>query len=234
MGVDNMGKIGFIREENKSNDKSKKDGLRLKKLEVEFIGREKEIAPKNIEVLEEEINNTEVKKPKKKNRINRKIVSILVKNGIEEKYAKEISRNKEESDRFLKLINDKKENELENGSKIIKSRFTLREEEEDRLFFLDNRMDSLNSKLMDAISKLEQPMTNEILIDNILDNKPIIVDKVFEKEMKKVKSMLHEYKEIVQEIIDIQNKIDKNKRLINVDEQKNLLKMYELAVKKFE
>lgn len=229
-----MGKIGFIREEeNKNNDNSKKDGLRLKKLEVEFIGREKEIAPKNIEILEEEINNAEVKKPKK-NRINRKIVSILVENGIEEKYAKEISRSKEESDRFLNLINDKKENELENGSKIIKSRFTLREEEEDRLFFLDNRMDSLNSKLIDAISKLEQPITNEILIDNILDNKPIIVDKVFEKEMKKVKSMLHEYKEIIQEIIDIQNKIDKNKRLINVDEQKNLLKMYELAVKKLE
>lgn len=228
-----MGKIGFIREENKNNDKSKKDGLRLKKLEVEFIGREKEIAPKNIEVLEEEINNTEVKKLKK-NRINKKIVSILVENGIEEKYAKEISRSKEESDRFLKLIKNKKENELENGSKIIKSRFTLREEEEDRLFFLDNRMDSLNSKLIDAISKLEQPVTNEILIDNILDNKPIIVDKVFEKEMKRVKLMLHEYKEIIQEVIDIQNKIDKNKRLINVDEQKNLLKMYELAVKKFE
>lgn len=234
MGVDNMGKIGFMREEeNKNNDNSKKDGLRLKKIEVEFIGREKEIIPKSIEILEEEINNIEVKKPKK-NRINKKIVSILVENGIEEKYAKEISRSKEESDRFLKLIENKKENELENGSKIIKSRFTLREEEEDRLFFLDNRMDSLNSKLIDAISKLEQPITNEILIDNILDNKPIIVDKVFEKEMKKVKSMLHEYKEIIQEVIDIQNKIDKNKRLINVDEQKNLLKMYELAVKKLE
>lgn len=229
-----MGKIGFMREEeNKNNDNSKKDGLRLKKIEVEFIGREKEIIPKSIEILEEEINNIEVKKPKK-NRINKKIVSILVENGIEEKYAKEISRSKEESDRFLKLIENKKENELENGSKIIKSRFTLREEEEDRLFFLDNRMDSLDSKLIDAISKLEQPITNEILIDNILDNKPIIVDKVFEKEMKKVKSMLHEYKEIIQEVIDIQNKIDKNKRLINVDEQKNLLKMYELAVKKLE
>lgn len=229
-----MGKIGFMREEeNKNNDNSKKDGLRLKKIEVEFIGREKEIIPKSIEILEEEINNIEVKKPKK-NRINKKIVSILVENGIEEKYAKEISRSKEESDRFLKLIENKKENELENGSKTIKSRFTLREEEEDRLFFLDNRMDSLNSKLIDAISKLEQPITNEILIDNILDNKPIIVDKVFEKEMKKVKSMLHEYKEIIQEVIDIQNKIDKNKRLINVDEQKNLLKMYELAVKKLE
>lgn len=234
MGVDNMGKIGFIREEeNKNNDNSKKDGLRLKKLEVEFIGREKEITPKNIEILEEEINNTEVKKPKK-NRINKKIVSILVENGIEEKYAKEISRSKEESDRFLKLINNKKENEIENGSKIIKSRFTLREEEEDRLFFLDNRMDSLDSKLIDAIGRLEQPVTNEILIDNILNNKPIIVDKVFEKEMKKVKIMLHEYKEIIQEVTDIQNKIDKNKRLINVDEQKNLLKMYELAVKKLE
>lgn len=107
MGVDNMGKIGFMREEeNKNNDNSKKDGLRLKKIEVEFIGREKEIIPKSIEILEEEINNIEVKKPKK-NRINKKIVSILVENGIEEKYAKEISRSKEESDRFLKLIENK-------------------------------------------------------------------------------------------------------------------------------
>lgn len=229
-----MGKIGFMREEeNKNNDNSKKDGLRLKKIEVEFIGREKEITPKSIEILEEEINNIEVKKTKK-NRINKKIVSILVENGIEEKYAKEISRSKEESDRFLKLIKDKKENELENGSKIIKSRFTVREEEEERLFFLDDRMDNLNLELSNIISRLEQPVTNEILIDNILNNKPIITDKVFEQEMKKVKSMLHEYKEIIQEVIDIQNKIDKNKCLINVDERKNFLKMYELAVKKFD